>query len=588
MGDCSAFLDLPEAIAKGIYLVPRLKRTQLKNAIQKPAELSRTRIHPKLLNRLVNELDEEQDQLPILQHALHVTYSHWKKRVGKVDDPSNEKNWISTYDYTAIGTMTEALDQHANNILTTLKNENEKYLTYTRRIFKFITQSDGGRGIRRPQTLQAIHKATNISYKDLKKIINRFRDVDNSFLMPPGKRPLTKNDTIDISHESLMRIWKKMDRWVVEEQENGKLFKKLHNAYKNNYLVKKNKYERFPLSYSDRRSIRKFIKKRPLTEGWAKRYGGDAEKCQIYLNKHRFYSFRKSWGNWLLLGLAFIGFIIYNINKESLDSKIRKEKLYAFGDLVLASNYLKDSETKKSFNLVKQVKETIKTHKGKRIDIDKIKFVSQQSLERQCNDVYFQAFNSGPFYNNIIPNVKFYSFHKNKPLLFTVDYENKINILNSNDTKEIQDSFQTSIPREYDPIEYVESKNGKMSMLTFSNGKEKILQIFSEGVFDNLEKSKSDSLNRFQNIELNIDLLTSQKILERKILDSLIRNEIIKDSDFKNSEFEKVYFHSEKINSDNVPLGSTILNSSFSNDSSINIIYLIGKSLLHDTDKEKE
>ena len=70
LGDCSQFPDLPERINDGIYLVPRLRRDQLMEAITAPAEAVGKRIAPGLVQRLVNDTGNDPDALPRLQHLL--------------------------------------------------------------------------------------------------------------------------------------------------------------------------------------------------------------------------------------------------------------------------------------------------------------------------------------------------------------------------------------------------------------------------------------------------------------------------------------------------------------------------------------
>ena len=70
IGQCSAFRGLPEYIGFSQFFVPRLKRKDLKQVIEEPAILSGNRISQRLIERLVFDIAEGIDQLPILQHAL--------------------------------------------------------------------------------------------------------------------------------------------------------------------------------------------------------------------------------------------------------------------------------------------------------------------------------------------------------------------------------------------------------------------------------------------------------------------------------------------------------------------------------------
>ncbi len=77
LGDCSQFRDLPETINKGQYLIPRLTTEQLRKAIESPAKVKGARIQPALVARLLNDIGDDQDQLPVLQHALMRTWDVW-------------------------------------------------------------------------------------------------------------------------------------------------------------------------------------------------------------------------------------------------------------------------------------------------------------------------------------------------------------------------------------------------------------------------------------------------------------------------------------------------------------------------------
>jgi hypothetical protein len=65
IGQCSAFRGLPEYIGFSQFFVPRLKRKDLKQVIEEPALLSGLRISQRLIERLVFDIADGVDQLPI-------------------------------------------------------------------------------------------------------------------------------------------------------------------------------------------------------------------------------------------------------------------------------------------------------------------------------------------------------------------------------------------------------------------------------------------------------------------------------------------------------------------------------------------
>src|SRR5262245_478078 len=79
LGDCDHFHGLPEAMNRGQYLVPRLTRQQRQQAIEGPSLLFGAAISPRLLDRLLNDVGDKSDQLPVMQHALMRTWEEWQR-----------------------------------------------------------------------------------------------------------------------------------------------------------------------------------------------------------------------------------------------------------------------------------------------------------------------------------------------------------------------------------------------------------------------------------------------------------------------------------------------------------------------------
>ena len=79
IGDCAQFEDLAEMVNRGEYLIPRMTRDQFKQSIEGPIRVAGGSITPRLLQRVLNDLGEQADQLPCLQHALMRTWDHWKR-----------------------------------------------------------------------------------------------------------------------------------------------------------------------------------------------------------------------------------------------------------------------------------------------------------------------------------------------------------------------------------------------------------------------------------------------------------------------------------------------------------------------------
>ena len=70
LGECAVFRGLPEALNNAHYLVPKMTRLQLQEAIEEPLAAAGTAIHAGLVQQILNECEDEPDYLPVLQHLL--------------------------------------------------------------------------------------------------------------------------------------------------------------------------------------------------------------------------------------------------------------------------------------------------------------------------------------------------------------------------------------------------------------------------------------------------------------------------------------------------------------------------------------
>ena len=58
-------------------------------------------------------------------------------------------------------------------------------------------------------------------------MVEAFRHPGVTFLMPPSEVPLTPETVVDISHESLMRVWLRLKEWVDDEAQSARIYRRL-------------------------------------------------------------------------------------------------------------------------------------------------------------------------------------------------------------------------------------------------------------------------------------------------------------------------------------------------------------------------
>lgn len=261
IGQCAAFRGLPEAIGYSQFFVPRLKRQEIEQVIEGPAELSGCKISKRLTQTLLNSLTEGFDQLPILQHALHQIWKMAKSGTEEMDlihlamiggisplalsleDKVKFKNWlelIPAYKSKLFEkpSLANILNAHANELYLTAHHIYQQKFgkeisielsqKIIKNVFQCLTKIDASRAVRNRMTLQEITEIINdekINLEMVDGLLQVYREQGNTFLQPfigenAENTKLEAHTVLDITHESLIRNWTQLTDWANEEFEN--------------------------------------------------------------------------------------------------------------------------------------------------------------------------------------------------------------------------------------------------------------------------------------------------------------------------------------------------------------------------------
>jgi WD40 repeat protein/energy-coupling factor transporter ATP-binding protein EcfA2 len=273
IGDCMEFGTLPEVVNEGIYLVPRMTREELRSAIAGPVAVGGASIAQRLVSRLLNDVGDDPDQLPILQHALMRTWERWQAG----HEPGEP---LDLRHYEDIGTMEEALSRHAEEAFGELDAAGQ---LIAEKMFKALTdKASDPRGVRRPAPVGEICAVAHAGLADVTRVAESFRRAGRSFLMPPQEVELEESSILDISHESLMRIWERLSRWADDEARSGQLYLDLAQAAQRHerglIALWRDPELQFALTWRE--------KEQPTPE-WAERYDPSFARAMAFLDASR-------------------------------------------------------------------------------------------------------------------------------------------------------------------------------------------------------------------------------------------------------------------------------------------------------------
>jgi hypothetical protein len=264
IGQCAAFRGLPEYIGFSQFFVPRLKRNEIAQVIEEPAMLNGDKINHRLTERLLNDITEGYDQLPILQHALNQIWKMAKNgeeemdllhyaMVGGLPEnqlPEEERKKFRDW-FNQLPNFKKELFQHPSleNILNAHANEltekawsgflekaqgrekdlsQEKAKLIIKSTFQCLTKIDEARAVRNRMTVQEITDIiadAEITHDVVGKVLDIFREQGNTFIRPfitddPESKKTHKDTVLDITHESLIRNWQLLTDWAREEHDN--------------------------------------------------------------------------------------------------------------------------------------------------------------------------------------------------------------------------------------------------------------------------------------------------------------------------------------------------------------------------------
>jgi len=221
IGECAHYQGLTELINNSNYLIPHMTREDYRAVIEGPVKYAGATIDNDLVETLLNDVGDQTDQLPVLQHALMRTWSYWS-------ESSHHDRPIGMDDYDAVGKMSNAMSRHADEAFEELSPGAR---TVCEVMFRTITEKGSdNKGVRNPTNVATISKIAGCNESDLFEVVEKFRIPSRSFITPRSDVSLDIDSIIDISHESLMRLWDRLKQWVDEEAASVQMYLRLSDA----------------------------------------------------------------------------------------------------------------------------------------------------------------------------------------------------------------------------------------------------------------------------------------------------------------------------------------------------------------------
>ena len=207
-GKCAAIPGLARRMAERDVLVPPMTETELRESIEKPADLVGLEFEKGLVRTILEEVGDEPGSLPLLQHTLLELYDG---RSGR---------WLTTDRYDAIGRVKHAIASRAESIYSAMSPEEQ---TAARRVLLRLTQPGSGTEDTRRRAALSELVGSGTAGEAAEDVIEKLA----------GARLLTTDEgeggevVVDVAHEALIRGWPRLQEWVDENPSALRIHREL-------------------------------------------------------------------------------------------------------------------------------------------------------------------------------------------------------------------------------------------------------------------------------------------------------------------------------------------------------------------------
>ena len=199
-GKCAAYPDLAARITDHQMLVSPMVEEELRQAIERPAQLVGLEFEGGLAETLLRDVQAEPGALPLLQHTL---LELWERRKG---------HRLTFAAYREIGGMQGAIAHRAESIYAGFDAAQQ---AITRRVLlRLVAPGEGTEDTRRRARKSEL-LPTGEQGEFTEAVIQTLADAR---LVTTARDMATGEEQVDVSHEALIRGWPRLREWIDEDR----------------------------------------------------------------------------------------------------------------------------------------------------------------------------------------------------------------------------------------------------------------------------------------------------------------------------------------------------------------------------------
>jgi WD40 repeat protein/class 3 adenylate cyclase/tRNA A-37 threonylcarbamoyl transferase component Bud32 len=205
-GRLSDHADLARAVADNQILLGAMTEGELEHAITEPARVAGLRLEPGLAGLILRDVAREPGALPLLSHALRVT---WEQRDGRT---------LTVEGYRSSGGVASAIAQSADSVVEAVPADRRNLV---RNLFLRLTEpGEGTENTRRRVAVEEL-VPEGASPDEVQALLDRLAEAR---LVTLGQ------GTAEVAHEVLIREWPTLRAWLEEDRAGIRLHRRLGDA----------------------------------------------------------------------------------------------------------------------------------------------------------------------------------------------------------------------------------------------------------------------------------------------------------------------------------------------------------------------
>ncbi len=207
VANCATYPQLNVLLNQQFMQVGAMQPDELVRAIALPALQVGLRIDPELIAQILNDMQDEPGELPLMQFALKDLFDAQRAKGGVIA--------LALQDYLARGGLRQSLAHHADDALATLTPSEQQL---AREVFSGLIQvGRGTQDTRRTALFEELVPA-DAAALSVEEIIRKLADARLLTTYDPEDTP-QHDRTVTLAHEKLIEAWPWLHKLVNENRE---------------------------------------------------------------------------------------------------------------------------------------------------------------------------------------------------------------------------------------------------------------------------------------------------------------------------------------------------------------------------------